>query len=79
MTELYKDKFPCHPTFQIDLSRNKTIDWTLKNGLTEIPIEERDHEEVSHIQGLLDDNDIKKVNIFTRLMKSLNYLIWGDV
>ena len=22
---------------------------------------------------------IKKVNIFSRLMKSLNYLIWGDV
>ena len=30
MTELYKDRFPCHPTFQIDLSQNKTIDWTLK-------------------------------------------------
>ena len=26
-------------------------------------IEERDHEEVSHIQGLLDDDNIKKVNI----------------
>tara|TARA_B100000989_G_scaffold296165_1_gene278807 strand:+ start:104 stop:1255 length:1152 start_codon:yes stop_codon:yes gene_type:complete len=24
-------------------------------------------------------NDVKKVNIFTRLIKSLNYLIWGDV
>ena len=23
--------------------------------------------------------DVKKVNIFTRLMRSLNYLIWGDV
>ena len=23
--------------------------------------------------------EIKKVNIFSRLMKSLNYLIWGDV
>ena len=28
---------------------------------------------------LLAKTDIKKVNIFTRLMKSLNYLIWGDV
>jgi len=28
---------------------------------------------------LLASKDIKKVNIFTRLMKSLNYLIWGDV
>ena len=24
-------------------------------------------------------NEVKKVNIFSRLMKSLNYLIWGDV
>ena len=23
--------------------------------------------------------DVKKVNIFSRLIKSLNYLIWGDV
>ena len=28
---------------------------------------------------LLAMNSIKRVNIFTRLMKSLNYLIWGDV
>ena len=28
---------------------------------------------------LLSLKDVKKVNIFSRLMKSLNYLIWGDV
>ncbi len=28
---------------------------------------------------LLAKNSIKRVNVFTRLMKSLNYLIWGDV
>ena len=28
---------------------------------------------------LLAIKDIKKVNIFSRLIKSLNYLIWGDV
>ena len=28
---------------------------------------------------LLSFKDVKKVNIFSRLMKSLNYLIWGDV
>ena len=28
---------------------------------------------------LLALNEIKKVNIFSRLIKSLNYLIWGDV
>jgi serine-type D-Ala-D-Ala carboxypeptidase (penicillin-binding protein 5/6) len=28
---------------------------------------------------LLAAKDVKRVNVFTRLMKSLNYLIWGDV
>tara|TARA_B100001093_G_C26797711_1_gene1001932 strand:- start:291 stop:1442 length:1152 start_codon:yes stop_codon:yes gene_type:complete len=28
---------------------------------------------------LLAANEVKKVNIFSRLLKSLNYLIWGDV
>ena len=28
---------------------------------------------------LLAIKDVKKVNIFSRLMKSLNFLIWGDV
>ena len=29
--------------------------------------------------NLLSKKDVKKVNIFSRLMKSINYLIWGDV
>ena len=37
-----------------------------------------DQEEVG-IYDLLAVNEVKKVNIFSRLMKSLNYLIWGDV
>ena len=24
-------------------------------------------------------NDVKKVNLFSRIIKSINYLIWGDV
>jgi len=28
---------------------------------------------------LLSSKEIKKVNMFSRLMKSINYLIWGDV
>ena len=31
-----------------------TIDWTIGDGLTEIPIEERDAAEVSHISGAID-------------------------
>ncbi len=40
-----------------------TIDWTLKNGLTEIPIEERTDEEVIHVQGRLPDGSIGSVQI----------------
>ena len=28
---------------------------------------------------LLAYEDVKKLNIFSRLMKSINFLIWGDV
>ena len=28
---------------------------------------------------LLASHDVKKVNFFSRLIKSINYLIWGDV
>ena len=28
---------------------------------------------------LLSTEDIKKSNIFSRLLTSLNYLVWGDV
>ncbi len=36
-------------------------------------------EELVGEYDLLASNDVQKVNIFTRLIKSLNYLIWGDV
>ena len=29
--------------------------------------------------NLLAFEDVKKLNIFSRLMKSINFLIWGDV
>ena len=37
-----------------------------------------DQEEIGEYD-LLATKEIKKVNIFSRLMKSINYLIWGDV
>ena len=37
------------------------------------------NEEILDEYDLLAFNDINKVNIFTRLIRSLNYLIWGDV
>ena len=36
-------------------------------------------EELIGEYDLLASNDVQKVNIFSRLIKSLNYLIWGDV
>ncbi len=36
-------------------------------------------EELVGEYDLLAVNNVEKVNIFTRLIKSLNYLIWGDV
>lgn len=38
-----------------------TFDWQIKNGLKEIPIEKRDPEEISHVQGLSPDGKIVKV------------------
>ena len=37
-----------------------------------------DQEKIGEYE-LLALNEVKKLNIFSRLMKSLNYLIWGDV
>jgi methylthioribose-1-phosphate isomerase len=40
-----------------------TIDWTVDDGVAEIPIEERNEREVTHIQGLTDDNAIGVVQV----------------
>lgn len=40
-----------------------TIDWTLEDGVRDIPIEERSAEEVSHLSGRTDAGDIVKVQV----------------
>tara|TARA_B110000971_G_scaffold78315_1_gene80426 strand:- start:392 stop:1468 length:1077 start_codon:yes stop_codon:yes gene_type:complete len=50
---------------------SSTIDWDIKN-FKDIPIEERDSEELSHIEGLDENNDIKKVLIYPKKSKALN-------
>jgi methylthioribose-1-phosphate isomerase len=40
-----------------------TIDWTVKDGIRQIPIEERDNEEITHVQGKLPDGTIGSVQI----------------
>ena len=50
---------------------SSTIDWNLKN-LRDIPIEERDPEELSYIEGLDKNNEIKKVLIYPKKSKAMN-------
>ena len=40
-----------------------TFDWTIRDGLSEIPIEERPAEEVTHVVGRLDDGRIARVAV----------------
>ena len=40
-----------------------TIDWTIKDGVKEIPIEERDDDEVTMVQGKLKDGTVTRVQI----------------
>ena len=50
---------------------SSTIDWETKEG-KDIPIEERNSEELSHVKGVDEDNKIKKVLIYPKKSKSLN-------
>ncbi len=51
---------------------HSSIDWDLRDGLSEIPIEERGSEEVKYIQGLVD-GEIKKVLLTPPQSPALNY------
>ena len=50
---------------------SSTIDWSIKEH-KQIPIEERNSEELSHIEGIDENNEIKKVRIYPQKSKSLN-------
>ena len=50
---------------------SSTIDWSIKN-YKQIPIEERDPEELSHIEGIDDENKIKKIRIYPKGSKAMN-------
>ena len=51
---------------------SSSIDWSLRDGVKEIPIEQRDAEEVKWIQGL-DNGVLKKVLITPENSPALNY------
>jgi len=50
-----------------------TIDWTVRNGVAEIPIEERGGEEVSHIIGINDAGTVERVRISPEATPVSNY------
>ncbi len=50
---------------------SSTIDWSIKSH-KQIPIEERNSEELSHIEGLDEKNEVTKVRIYPQKSKSLN-------
>jgi len=50
---------------------SSTIDWDIKNS-KDIPIEERSSEELSHIEGIDENNEIKKILIYPKKSKTMN-------
>jgi len=50
---------------------SSTIDWNIKDH-KQIPIEERNSEELAYVEGIDENNEIKKVRIYPRKSKSLN-------
>ena len=50
---------------------SSTIDWDIKDA-KKIPIEERNSEELSHVEGVDENNEIKKVLIYPNKSKTLN-------
>jgi methylthioribose-1-phosphate isomerase len=50
-----------------------TIDWSISDGVIEVPIEQRDEQEVSHIAGRLSNGEIDRVSIVPDGTPSVNY------
>ena len=73
----------------IPKARKKYIKTVIEyNGPIEAPIKKNEvlgllkifyKDELLNEYNILASENIKKVNIFSRLIKSINYLIWGDV
>ena len=50
-----------------------TIDWTVADGVAEIPIEERDSSEVTRISGALDDGRSAEVRLTPEGVSARNF------
>jgi len=64
----YDNKIPFYVSAPIS-----SIDFNIQNGVRDIPIEERDSEEVSHINGLDENNELKKIKIVPEGSSCANY------
>lgn len=52
---------------------SSSIDWSLRNGLTDIPIEERDADEVHFISGLDEEGQVREVRLTPVGSPAANY------
>jgi methylthioribose-1-phosphate isomerase len=50
-----------------------TIDWRMRDGVAEIPIEQRDASEVTHISGLAEDGSVTRVQVTPKGSPAANY------
>ena len=50
---------------------SSTIDWDIKN-FKDIPIEERNSEELTHIEGLDKEKKLQKILIYPQKSKAMN-------
>lgn len=64
--------FDNHVPFYVALPIS-TIDWTLQDGVAEIPIEQRAEAEVTHITGQTDEGEICTVRITPAGCRAANY------
>jgi methylthioribose-1-phosphate isomerase len=52
---------------------HSTIDWTLSDGVADIPIEERSEREVTHIRGLAEDGSMAELALTPKGSRALNF------
>ncbi|ETA70929.1 S-methyl-5-thioribose-1-phosphate isomerase [Candidatus Pelagibacter ubique] len=50
---------------------SSTIDWNIKNA-KDIPIEERNSQELSHVEGIDENNKIKRIQIYPNKSRAMN-------
>jgi methylthioribose-1-phosphate isomerase len=50
---------------------SSTIDWDIKDS-KDIPIEQRNSEELSHVEGIDENNEVKKILIYPKKSKAMN-------